>query len=237
MKNNKKILFTGIWVYLGIGCFAALLYCFFPSLSTNARDTFENENTIVVDTSMRAENTVTDTPAATEETPAPTEETVTPTPEATPEATPEPTTEPTPEPTPEPTEAPTEEPVPDSITGPIYLGTVNTGGLPLCLRDNPSLNASLITQVPNGSKLYAFPTDEESWYQVITLDGKNKGYSYKYIKLTEISEDDLPDAVKEALNASENDSDNASNEENAENAETKTDDTGEESDKLDSPKG
>ncbi len=200
MDKNKKILFAGIWIYLGIGCFAALLYCFFPALSGNANDNFDNATTIVVDSSMQAENTVTDTPAATEETPAPTEETATPTPEPTPEPTAEPTHEPTPEP--EATEVPVEEPVQDSITGPVYEGTVNTGGLALCLRDNPSLNASVLTQIPNGSKVYAFPTEDESWYQVVTPDGKYIGYSYKYIKLTEINVADLPESVKEALSAS-----------------------------------
>ena len=221
MEKNKKILFAGIWIYLGIGCLAALLYCFFPSLSTNATDKFENNTTIVVDTSMQAENTATDTPAATEETVAPTEETATPTPEATPEPTPEPTQEPTPEAT----EAPTEEPVQDSITGPIYRGTINTGGLALCLRDKPALNASVLTQIPNGSTVYAFPTEDESWYQVITTDGRYSGYSYKYIKLTEISENDLPEAVKEALKASP--------EENEEKEEAETEDSAD----LESPKG
>ena len=213
MEKNKRILFAGIWIYLGIGCVAALLYCFFPSISSSAKNKFENNTTIVVDSAMIPENTVTEAPVATEETPAPTEETVTPTPEVTPEPTPEATPEPTPEP--KATEAPVIETVPESITGPIYLGTVNTGGLALCLRDEPGLNASVLTQIPNGSQVYAFPTDEESWYQVITPDGKNKGYSYKYIKLTEITEDDLPDAVKEALKASDN-SENTSNEENKE---------------------
>ncbi|MBO6259659.1 MAG: SH3 domain-containing protein [Lachnospiraceae bacterium] len=213
MDKNKKILFTGIWIYLGLGCFAALLYCFFPSLSSNAKDKFENNTTIVVDTDMQAENIITDTPAATEETPAPTEETATPTPEPTAEPTPEPT----PEPTVEATEEPTEAPVDDSIVGPIYQGTVNTGGLSLCMRDEPSLNAYVLTQIPNGSMVYALPTEEESWYQVITADGKNVGYSYKYISLTEISEDDLPDAVKEALKNSP--------EENTESEESENDDS------------
>ena len=225
MDKNKKILFTGIWIYLGLGCFAALLYCFFPSLSSNAKDKFENNTTIVVDTDMQAENIITDTPAATDETPAPTEETATPTPEPTAEPTPEPT----PEPTVEATEEPTEEPVDDSIVGPIYQGTVNTGGLSLCLRDEPSLNAYVLTQIPNGSMVYALPTEEESWYQVITADGKNVGYSYKYISLTEISEDDLPDAVKEALKNSP--------EENTESEESENDDSAEETDDSETPKG
>ena len=219
MDKNKKILFAGIWIYLGIGCFAALLYCFFPALSGNANDNFDNATTIVVDSSMQAENTVTDTPAATEETPAPTEETATPTPEPTPEPTVEPTHEPAPEP--EATEVPVEEPVQDSITGPVYEGTVNTGGLALCLRDNPSLNASVLTQIPNGSKVYAFPTEDESWYQVVTPDGKYIGYSYKYIKLTEINVADLPESVKEALSASTEEIDE--NKETADKEDTATD--------------
>ena len=229
MDKNKKILFTGIWIYLGLGCFAALLYCFFPSLSTNAGDKFNNNTTIVVNTSAQSENTATEAPAATEETPAPTEETVTPTPEPTPETTPEPT----PEATEIPAEEPTEEPEPETF-GPVYSGTVNTGGLPLCLRDKPALDASLLTQVPNGSQLYAFPTDEESWYQVITPDGKYKGYSYKYIKLTEISEDDLPEAVKEALNASTEENEEA---EETEEAEEENSVPEEETDDSEAPKG